>query len=52
MYSAKPPGNNFKSFAKPFSGIITNWQACSEMKMKSILCLKLFRKSLKTYVAG
>ena len=22
MYSAKPPGNNFKNFAKPFSGII------------------------------
>ena len=22
MYSAKPPENNFKNFAKPFSGII------------------------------
>ena len=52
MYSAKPPGYNFKNFAKRFSGIIYYRLVYSGMKMKSILCLKLFRKSSKTHVAG
>ena len=52
MYLEKPPGYNFKNFAKPFLVSFTNWLAYSEMKMESKLCLKLFRKSIKTHVAG
>ena len=34
----------------PFLVSFTNRLAYSEIKMKSILCLKLFRKSIKTHV--
>ena len=35
-----------------FQVSFTNRLATSEMKMKSILCLKLFRKLIKTHEAG
>ena len=36
MFSAKPPGYNFKNFAKPFLVSFTNRLAYSGMKMKSV----------------
>ena len=52
MYSEKPPGYNFKNFAKPFSGIIYLLAGLFGNENGNILCLKLFRKSIKTHVAG
>ena len=42
MYSAKPPGHNFKNFAKPFSGMIYKQASLFGNEMKSKVCLKLF----------
>ena len=52
MYSAKPPGYNFKNLLSRFLISFTNRLAYSGTKMKSILCLKLLRKLIKTHVAG
>ena len=52
MYSAKPPGYNFKNFAKPFFGIIYLKAGLLGDENEICIVLKAFRKSIKTHVAG